>query len=182
MKHPDTPDTHDDHRNGAFVIVTRKSDGAILVADAMYGNSLGMLPGGGIFPGETPRAAARRELREEFGIDLPEASLRHWGHFAQRSRGDKPDGELLDGFLFAFEAEVDIAEPPAHLNDEATNPRFVILRSVFEDGETTYGTTCLRLLAHRSNRVGDEIVDGRMRDRVTVSNALLSAGSPSFEF
>lgn len=178
---PREPNIHEDHRDGAFVIVKRKSDGAILVADALYGRGLGMLPGGGIFHGETPRAAAARELKEEFGIAIPERSLRHWGHFNQRSRGDKPDGPLLDGFLFAFEAEIDLEDPPAHLNDEAANQRFVLIGQIFEAGEAAYGTSCLRLLALRANARDGEVVEGRMRDKVSVSG-YGREGDPPYEF
>ncbi|MBC6457244.1 NUDIX hydrolase [Actinomadura sp. HBU206391] len=39
------------------------------------------LPGGMIDPGETPRQAARRELREEAGIDVPDLTFAGYARF-----------------------------------------------------------------------------------------------------
>jgi 8-oxo-dGTP diphosphatase len=64
-------------------------DGKLLMVRTSY-RPRWSLPGGGIRSDETPLAAARRELREELGIDLPVAALREVfsvGHFWE-SRND----------------------------------------------------------------------------------------------
>lgn len=181
---PDTPDPSDDHRNGAFVIVIGPS-GKVLVADAKYGNRLGMLPGGGMYGGETPRAAARRELKEECGIDLPESSFLHWGTFAQKTRGNVPNGPLLDGLLLAFEVHVDFETVAPYANDEAENQRFETPLDIFRSGESRFGTSCLRLLGRALSRDTRAQVEGAMRERVKISTTTFcpdAAERESFEF
>jgi 8-oxo-dGTP pyrophosphatase MutT (NUDIX family) len=63
------------------------------------------LPGGGIDPGETPRQAAVRELREESGQQLPAADLRFEGF----ARTALPNRQTRYGALYTAEA----AEPQA---------------------------------------------------------------------
>ncbi len=70
------------------------------------------LPGGGIEPGESPRAAAVRELWEETGQPVTEDALRFVGH-TRTSLGTK--GRVLYGSVFTAET----AEPRAFTaNDE----------------------------------------------------------------
>lgn len=64
---------------GAFVAVWH--EGALLLVRNSYRRGE-TLPCGRIGRGETPRAAARRELREEVGIDLDESALRDAVDFA----------------------------------------------------------------------------------------------------
>jgi ADP-ribose pyrophosphatase YjhB (NUDIX family) len=54
---------------GVSVIVTNLA-GDVLLLRHSYGPEVWALPGGGLKPGEDPVAAARREVREELGIDL----------------------------------------------------------------------------------------------------------------
>jgi 8-oxo-dGTP pyrophosphatase MutT (NUDIX family) len=81
---------------GAAVVVRRRSTapGAagewewLLVANSY--KSGWTLPGGGIRSGEPPRSCARRELREEVGIDIPEARLEERGQLLLEYYG-RPD-------------------------------------------------------------------------------------------
>ncbi|WP_461034142.1 NUDIX domain-containing protein [Streptomyces mayteni] len=61
------------------------------------------LPGGGIEPGESPREAAARELREEAGQSISPAALRFAG-FARTAFRDKP---VMRGAVFQAEAPAD---------------------------------------------------------------------------
>lgn len=61
------PDQH-----GAMVAVWH--EGRVLVLRQSYRDAL-ELPGGGLGPGETPRACACRELAEEVGIAVPPEAL-----------------------------------------------------------------------------------------------------------
>jgi 8-oxo-dGTP pyrophosphatase MutT (NUDIX family) len=54
---------------GVSVIVTNLS-GDVLLLKHSYGPDVWGLPGGGLAPGEDPLAAARREVREELGVEL----------------------------------------------------------------------------------------------------------------
>jgi 8-oxo-dGTP pyrophosphatase MutT (NUDIX family) len=65
------------HTRGAAVALWH--DGKVLLVRTSYRNCYS-LPGGFVRRGEPPLQAARRELREELGIDLPEQTLRHAWH------------------------------------------------------------------------------------------------------
>ncbi|GAB4478485.1 MAG: hypothetical protein OHK0018_09510 [Erythrobacter tepidarius] len=54
---------------GVSVIITNLS-GDVLLLKHSYGPDVWGLPGGGLGRGEDPREAARREVREELGIEL----------------------------------------------------------------------------------------------------------------
>lgn len=51
-------------------------NGRLLVVRTSYRGALLGLPGGGVEPGEDPRSAAVRELREEVGLEITPAALR----------------------------------------------------------------------------------------------------------
>lgn len=65
------------HTRGAAVALWH--EGKVLLVRTSYRNCYS-LPGGFVRPGEPPLHAARRELHEELGIDLPEQTLRHAWH------------------------------------------------------------------------------------------------------
>ncbi|RLT39165.1 MAG: NUDIX domain-containing protein [Chloroflexi bacterium] len=56
-------------RPAARVVLLDADDRVLLIRAEWDGRSLWFTPGGRIEPGESPEAAARRELREETGVD-----------------------------------------------------------------------------------------------------------------
>jgi ADP-ribose pyrophosphatase YjhB (NUDIX family) len=59
---------------GVSVVITNLG-GDVLLLKHSYGPDVWALPGGGLKPGEDPLLAARREVREELGIELPAIEL-----------------------------------------------------------------------------------------------------------
>lgn len=92
-------------RRRATILLVR-GGAVLLVRDR--GRSTYMLPGGGIEDGETPIAAAARELYEETGLEA--TSLRYLLTFpgryndhhlyAAEARGEVSVGEEVDGFVW----------------------------------------------------------------------------------
>ncbi|MFF4851789.1 NUDIX domain-containing protein [Streptomyces sp. NPDC001194] len=114
----------------AASVVFTDSAGRILLVEPSYGNAgRWNLPGGGIDSdlGETPRAAARREVREELGLDLAPGRLLavNWAHkrgYPARIRflydGGVLDAAALDRIRLApFELLRWRAVPAADLRD-----------------------------------------------------------------
>src|SRR3546814_70210 len=95
-------------------VIVRDFSGAILLMRHSYGPAVWALPGGGIGGREEPEAAARREVREETGLEAAELLLvtvieeeisgsPHCCHlFSAISHGHaRPDGrEVIDARFF----------------------------------------------------------------------------------
>lgn len=95
----------------ALALVTRR-DGRVLLVHEGHGPLAGwwLLPGGGVEPGESVEAAARRECREETGLTLTDA------RFAARYDVRYPAGALT---LHVFRAELDDSALAAEEGSEA---------------------------------------------------------------
>jgi putative (di)nucleoside polyphosphate hydrolase len=107
----------------AVGIMLLRHDGWVFVgrrADMPAGLAAWQMPQGGIDPGETPRQAALRELKEEIGTDQAEvlAESRAWLHYdvpaeiAGRLWGGRYRGQRQKWFAMQFtgsDADIDVA-------------------------------------------------------------------------
>ncbi|MFG3258131.1 NUDIX domain-containing protein [Streptomyces sp. NPDC048172] len=89
----------EDARSAAYVLVVLRHGGRLLMVYERD-RECWELPGGGIEPGETARAAAVREVREETGQRVREEDLRFAG-FSRTALG--PERGVLEGALFTGE-------------------------------------------------------------------------------
>ena len=85
---------------GVKVMIFRANGDLLLVRNTYGRPDLFVLPGGGVRPFEDPAEAARREIREELGVEVTELSLlsRH----ASTAEGKRDD-------IFLFEGHTDAA-------------------------------------------------------------------------
>ncbi|WFR85311.1 NUDIX hydrolase [Arthrobacter sp. Y-9] len=96
-------------RRVAAGLVIRDDEGRVLAVEPNYKEGW-LLPGGTVDAGEAPRAAARREGREELGLDIQPGALLIIGH----SAFPVPVGDglnfLYDGGVLADGAEITLQE------------------------------------------------------------------------
>jgi 8-oxo-dGTP diphosphatase len=85
------------------VVIAVWCGGRVLILRQSY-RAGATFPGGGLHGGEDPEAAARRELREEVGLDIPAGRLR-------LAREVTVSFESCDDHVMIFELTLD-AEPP----------------------------------------------------------------------
>ncbi len=101
--HTEPEDTRFPDAPVGYVLLVVRHAGKLLMVH-VRSRACWELPGGGIEEGESPRGAARRELREETGQTVDPAALRFAG-FARTSLG--PERRVLYGAVFTGElAEV----------------------------------------------------------------------------
>jgi ADP-ribose pyrophosphatase YjhB (NUDIX family) len=116
-------------RRLAAGLVIRDGDGRVLAVKPNYKEGW-LLPGGTVDPGEAPRTAARREGREELGLDIEPGALLLIAH----SAFPDPIGDglsfLYDGGSLPESAEVTLQE------EELTEWKFVAP----EDFEEFFGS------------------------------------------
>ena len=77
---------------GVSVLLTN-TDGDVLLLRHSYGPKVWALPGGGMKKGEDPRECARREVREELGIEI--SSLEPFGTLGEDLSGSPHTAHLF---------------------------------------------------------------------------------------
>jgi 8-oxo-dGTP pyrophosphatase MutT (NUDIX family) len=78
--------------SGVRCVIER--DGRVLMVRHTYGSDAWTFPGGRRRRGEDPRGAARREIAEELGLDVPE-----WAYLGQvRVEGPREAKQIIDCF------------------------------------------------------------------------------------
>lgn len=96
-------------------------DGALLLV-RKRGTARFILPGGKLTPGEAPRDGARREVREELGVELAPDALTELGRFsapAANEPGRTVDATIFTGTLEGAAPRAEIVELRWHpLSDD----------------------------------------------------------------
>ncbi|MDQ4501446.1 NUDIX hydrolase [Sinomonas sp. ASV322] len=115
-------------RRVAAGLVIRDDEGRVLVVKPNYKEGW-LLPGGTVDPGEAPRTAARREGREELGLDIEPGPLLLIAHSAFPDPVGDGLSFLYDGGLLPEGARVSLQE------EELTEWKFLAP----EDFESHFG-------------------------------------------
>ncbi|GHG52723.1 ADP-ribose pyrophosphatase [Sinomonas cellulolyticus] len=105
-------------RRVAAGLVIRNGDGCVLAVKPNYKEGW-LLPGGTVDPGEAPRKAARREGREELGLDIEPGALLLIAHSAFPDPVGDGLSFLYDGGSLPEGASITLQE------EELTEWRFV---------------------------------------------------------
>jgi 8-oxo-dGTP pyrophosphatase MutT (NUDIX family) len=118
-------------------VVIRDADGRVLMVEPTYKDAW-EIPGGVVEADESPRAACRRELREELGLPLEPGRLLCWEW--QHAEADRTESMMFvyDGGLLPLDA---LLRLPA---DELSAYRFVPVEDL---GEVTIERLARRIRA-----------------------------------
>jgi len=138
-------------RVGAGVVLVDDADRVLLV-EPTYKPGW-EVPGGMVEAGESPRAAARREVREELGLDVVVGRLLvvDWVPIGRR-----PD----DGLMLLYDGEVDRALPIVLQEDELRSWRWCDASGVEERTTPFMARRLTAALAARAEGATVELEDG----------------------
>ncbi len=94
--------------NGETLLVRKRGTGAFIQ------------PGGKIEPGETPKAALARELREEIGLDIAPSRMAPFGRF-EAAAANEPD-HIVIAHVFQVELRREAVTPAAEIEEAVWVP------------------------------------------------------------
>jgi 8-oxo-dGTP diphosphatase len=96
-------DGYDIHKAAGIIIKDRR-----LLVERSTGKDVFIAPGGKLEPGETPRRAVIRELKEEFQLNVSDDDLEEFGTFYADAAGSHNAGKKLrmDVFMIKNVGEV----------------------------------------------------------------------------
>ncbi|MFI7082754.1 NUDIX hydrolase [Streptomyces anulatus] len=170
---------------GASVLITNGA-GEVLVQEVDY-RSTRLLPGGGVDPGESPAAAASRELMEELGVDaaVDQALAVDWvaPDAAPTPAAVRFPGELLtvfDGGTWEDGRIAEIRLPPS----EITAISFVAPARLPDLLSPTDARRALSALRARINGAGTALLENGRPIAPTVLDRLgvLSTAPPAYHY
>jgi 8-oxo-dGTP pyrophosphatase MutT (NUDIX family) len=139
-------------REAVRALILDPQDRVLLVRFEFPHRRVWALPGGGLEPGESPRDALRRELREEVGLEAFECGPHLWTRLHRFASADgRFDGQREEVFLVRVTR--DFAVRPA-LSWEALNAEFVFefrwwSLAQLDDSDIVIGPRELRALLRR---------------------------------